>query len=124
MPLGGRFLHERLELGVAARRRRPARRRRLADDDRRRTAACGRRTTRTWRAARIADAVAGHADDDDLRAVDLRFLLEHDQGPLVAALDDDRRLAERLDLLARQVGRQVGEAAVVPDQLVDVFRAW
>ena len=53
---------------------------------RRPAAACGRRRPRIS-AARLADAVAGHADHDDLRAVDLRFFLQHDQGPLVAALD-------------------------------------
>ena len=70
----------------------------------------------------VADAAATHADEGDVLAVDDVLAEEHVDGPQVATLDDDGGLAEGAHLGARQVNRQVGEAAAVEDELLGVLR--
>jgi len=55
--------------------------------------------------------------------LDLAVLLQHDQRAGVAALDNHGRPAVGgQDQFVRQVNRQVGEAAVAPDELRHIFR--
>ena len=70
-----------------------------------------------------AHAFAGHADHVNVLALELRFLFQHHQRRSSQPFTTIAGLPSALTSLRFKIDRQVAEAAIVPDQLVCVFRA-
>ena len=71
---------------------------------------------------RALDSFANDADNDDVLAVDLAFVRQHDDGASVATFHDDRRFAERFHFRARKVNGEILTTFGVPNEAVDFVR--
>jgi hypothetical protein len=69
------------------------------------------------------NAGAGDSDDGNILPLNLVFRFEYGKRFRIAAFDDDGGLAQFFDFLPGQIDGQIGDALVVPEEMVCLVRS-